>query len=222
MLNYHVSKAAKTYRLGELLLQGQHITNQQLSDALSEQRHNSERLGEILLNKQWLSNKQLQRSLQKQWLLRFMFLMVSFISAPLAAFDFVDSTSNNAGSLEDRDDNRNNSRYKADHRTQISQDLNQALNTRIRLLGVFLRTNNKSSSDNDNGRQFSDESLSPSANSDGAITQFTAKIKNHVQAPLTTLLRGEYNAGVNSYNEGMAYRAVWSDKGVKLNLKYQF
>ena len=222
MLNYHSSKAAQSYRLGELLLQGQLISGQQLNDALTEQQNNSQHLGEILVNKQWVSQKQIQRSLRKQWLLRLTLLIVSFISTPLAAFDFIDSRSSSPGSLEDRDDNRNNSRYKADHRTQISQSLDQAINTRSRLLSVFLQANSGNSGINDNDRQFSDQSLSSNANSDGVITQFTAKIKNHVQAPLTTLLRGEYKSGVDSYSQGMAYQAVWSNKGVKLNLKYQF
>lgn len=52
--------------------------------------------------------------------------------------------------------------------------------------------------------------------------RFADLITDQIRTPVRTLLKGEYRAGADPFSRGTVYQADWSDKGVKLGIKYQF
>ena len=54
------------------------------------------------------------------------------------------------------------------------------------------------------------------------VEQLKAKVEGYVGTPVYTLFKGEYRGGVDSSDEGMAYKASWSHKGLAMEVKYQF
>ncbi len=58
--------ARKTMGLGDILIQGGLLTEDQLKEALTEQRETRERLGEILVNRGWITEDDVTRALGGQ------------------------------------------------------------------------------------------------------------------------------------------------------------
>jgi len=54
------------------------------------------------------------------------------------------------------------------------------------------------------------------------VARFADMVKHQIRTPVRTLLKGEYRAGADRYTRGTVYQADWSDKGMKLGIKYQF
>lgn len=54
------------------------------------------------------------------------------------------------------------------------------------------------------------------------VARFANLVRDQIRTPVRTLLKGEYRAGAAPYTRGTVYQADWSDKGMKLGIKYQF
>jgi type IV pilus assembly protein PilB len=66
-------------RLGEILMAKGLITNEQLNDALDEQKKTKEFLGTILIKREWIKENDLLRALSEQFQIPFMSLKDKYI-----------------------------------------------------------------------------------------------------------------------------------------------
>jgi len=62
----------------------------------------------------------------------------------------------------------------------------------------------------------------PSAADTNLLAKFTSGVRFHVGTPLISLLKGRYEGGVDTYTQGVAYKARWTDKSIKLGVNFQF
>jgi hypothetical protein len=213
MLN--LRSATEPNRLGELLLQRKLINHEQLNSAIAEQRQSHQPLGEILVEHQLITRRQMQRSLKWQSIIRLAAVVTSFTLSPLVT----------AGDFKRED-------KIGYHQSGNFEQLDQNMASGTQLLGLLLKVNDASQVSNELshhyglGSSYEPNSGYPLNASKETITslvnQLASELNSYIEAPVVTLLKGEYSGGVDSYSEGMVYKAKWSNKGVKLNIKYQF
>jgi hypothetical protein len=216
-------------RLGDILLQRNLITQQQLDDALIEQRFKKQPLGEILIDQQIISPKQMQRSLKLQSMLRLAAMVTGAAVAPMIAATELDSSTDHRSILKSTynqlyhpagysDQNRDPITYRTSQLGSELNPLDSEINNGTRALGLLLAMNYTHPTEGFN-HPYHLEKVSSDTH---LVTKLTTKIKSHIKAPVHQLLMGEYSGGVDQFNQGVAYKAIWSNKGVKLNIKYQF
>ena len=58
--------APQKFRLGDLLVQSELITDEQLQEALREQRTSGRKLGKVLIDKEWLTEAQIAKVVARQ------------------------------------------------------------------------------------------------------------------------------------------------------------
>jgi len=213
MLN--LRSATEPSRLGDLLLQRNLISHEQLDSAIAEQRQSHQPLGEILVEHKLITRRQMHRSLKWQSIIRLAAVVTSFTLSPLvAASDF-------------------KREYKVGyHQSDNFEQLDQNMASGTQLLGLLLKVSDASQVSSDMSQQYGLGSRyepnnrysldAPKETSVSLVNQLTSEFKSYIEAPVVTLLKGGYSGGVDPYSEGMVYKAKWSDKGVKLNIKYQF
>ena len=206
--------ATEPSRLGDLLLQRNLINHEQLDNAIAEQRESHQPLGEILVEHKIITRRQMQRSLKWQSIIRLAAVVTSFTLSPLvAASDF-------------------KREYQVGyHQSDNFEQLDQNMASGTQLLGLLLKVSDASQvsdmshhyglgSSYESSNRYSLDA--PKETAVSLVNQLTSEFKSYIEAPVVTLLKGGYSGGVDPYSEGMVYKAKWSDKGVKLNVKYQF
>ena len=104
--------------------------------------------------------------------------------------------------------------YNIDYSMSDSALLEHSINSPVRVLGKSILILIPASDHSVAPSQFSPDSTS--------IARFTDMVKQQIRTPVRTLLKGEYRAGADPYTRGTVYQAGWSDKGMKLGIKYQF
>ena len=201
-------------RLGELLVQRKMITPAQLEDAVRQQSINTLPLGEILILNRMITRRQMKRCLKWQAIVRVAALVTSFTLAPMAMAQAGGLDKHGADPFADTQVNYLDDQQGDD---DSSASYNRPSGTQVLSLLLAIDTSGPSSYGLDRGYPVSQ----PAADGN-MFTQFTADVKHYIGAPMVTLLSGEYKGGVDSFTQGLAYKANWSERGAKVNVNYQF
>jgi len=189
-------------RLGELLVERHHITQAQLDDAVRQQSINPLPLGELLILNGAISRRQMQRTLKWQSLVRVAAVVTSFSLAPVAFAQgegMAIPQANVAGE------------------EQVLEYGSRPATTQILSLLLSLNAMDPISYAIDRTYQ-----LETPRTNDNLLAKFTSGVKFHVGTPLVSLLKGRYDGGVDTYTQGIAYKARWTEQSVKLGMHYQF
>lgn len=104
--------------------------------------------------------------------------------------------------------------YNVDYTVSNPVRLENTINSPARILGKSILILIPASDHTTSSNKFQQDTT--------PIARFTGMVKDQIRAPVRTLLNGEYRAGADRYTQGTVYQADWSDKGIKLGIKYQF
>jgi len=184
-------------RLGDLLLERKLVTQEQLDDAITAQKTSHQPLGEILIERKLITSRQVRRSLKWQSFARLATMVTTCTLAP-AMFA-------QASSLAEESRRDTSMFIKTDAGMMEKLD-NERFDQSLLTLDSY-GMNSQSSSPR-NGKKIS--------------KRWQSEVKGFIGMPMYNFLKGEYKNGADKFSEGMAYKAKWSKKGLKLEVKYQF
>ncbi len=180
-------------RLGKLLVYKGLITGDQLAAALRVQAQTGERLGGLLVKQGAISEQQLHYCLRWQGLLQAASL-VAGLSACGAPLGYCDNAqAGNGGGAE---------AYQASATTAESKKFSWSMPSR------YLFTPEQ--------RQITYQLVEKTR------VRMVHFAQVNVKNSLVGVLRGQYAAGVESYEYGARFQADWSNRHIRLKLSYQF